>query len=89
MILLTDTPGILENENDSTTLIRQIRLSEVRHLIEKEIVKGGMMPKTKCCIRALAQGVSAAHIIDGRISHALLLELFTDKGIGTMIIGRG
>ncbi|WP_269622523.1 acetylglutamate kinase [Prochlorococcus marinus] len=89
LILLTDTPGILEKENDSNTLIQQIRLSEARKLIENEIVKGGMMPKTKCCIRALAQGVSAAHIIDGRISHALLLELFTDKGIGTMIIGRG
>ena len=58
-------------------------------LIEQKIVTGGMLPKTECCIRSLAQGVVAAHIIDGRISHALLLEIFTDAGIGTMITGRG
>ena len=86
LILLTDTPGILKNNQDKSSLIRQLKLSEARQLIEEGVVNGGMTPKTKCCIRALAQGVSAAHIIDGRIPHALLLEVFTDKGIGTMVV---
>jgi len=88
LILLTDTPGILRDQKDSSSLIRQLRLSEARELINQGIVNGGMTPKTKCCIRALAQGVAAAHIIDGRIPHALLLEVFTDSGIGTMLVGR-
>ncbi len=89
LILLTDTPGILRNENDPSSLIEKIRLSEARELIEQKIVKKGMRPKVECCIRSLAQGVSAAHIIDGRTPHALLLEVFTDSGIGTMVMGRG
>ncbi len=89
LILLTDTPGILRNENDPSSLIEKIRLSEARELIDQEIVKKGMRPKVECCIRSLAQGVNAAHIIDGRTPHALLLEVFTDSGIGTMVMGRG
>ena len=89
LILLTDTPGILRNANDPFSLIEKIRLSEARNLIEQGIVKEGMRPKVECCIRSLAQGVNAAHIIDGRIPHALLLEVFTDSGIGTMVMGRG
>ncbi len=89
LILLTDTPGILRDSNDPSTLIRQLPLSEARQLISEGVVTGGMTPKTECCIRALAQGVSAAHIIDGRVPHALLLEVFTDVGIGTMVVGRG
>jgi len=89
LILLTDTPGILRNEKDPSSLIEKIRLSEARELIEKGIVKEGMKPKIECCIRSLAQGVNAAHIIDGRTPHALLLEVFTDSGIGTMVMGRG
>jgi len=89
LILLTDTPGILMNENDPSSLIEKIRLSEARELIDRGIVKAGMKPKVECCIRSLAQGVNAAHIIDGRTPHALLLEVFTDAGIGTMVTGRG
>ncbi len=89
LILLTDTLGILKSKDDPKSLIKFLRLSEARALIESSVVDGGMMPKTECCIRALAQGVAAAHIVDGRIPHALLLELFTDAGIGTMIVGRG
>ena len=89
LILLTDTPGILRDRNEPESLIRKIRLSEARQLIEDRVVAGGMTPKTECCIRALAQGVSAAHIVDGRVPHALLLEVFTDAGIGTMVVGRG
>ena len=89
LILLTDTPGILMNREDPGSLIRKLRLSEARQLIREGVVAGGMTPKTECCIRALAQGVAAAHIIDGRVSHALLLEVFTDAGIGTMVVGSG
>ena len=89
LILLTDTPGILRDENNPSSLIEKIRLSEARELIDQEIVRAGMRPKVECCIRSLAQGVNAAHIIDGRTPHALLLEVFTDSGIGTMVMGRG
>jgi len=88
LILLTDTPGILRDRNDPASLLRQLSLSEARQLIASGVVNGGMTPKTECCIRALAQGVGAAHIIDGRVPHALLLEVFTDAGIGTMVVGR-
>ncbi|MAR52832.1 MAG: acetylglutamate kinase [Propionibacteriaceae bacterium] len=89
LILLTDTPGILRDREDPDSLIRQLRLSDARQLINEGVVAGGMTPKTECCIRALAQGVAAAHIVDGRVPHALLLEVFTDAGIGTMVLGRG
>jgi len=85
LILLTDTPGILEDLNNEKSLIRQINLKQARKYIERNIIYNGMKPKAECCIRALAQGVKAAHIIDGRIEHALLLEIFTNSGIGTMI----
>ena len=86
LILLTDTPGILEQKDDKNSLIKQINLKDAREFIDKQIVTDGMRPKTECCIRALAQGVKAAHIIDGRIEHSLLLEIFTNSGKGTMII---
>ena len=86
LILLTDTPGILEERNNKNSLINQINLKEAREFIQNDIVTDGMLPKTECCIRALAQGVKAAHIIDGRIEHSLLLEIFTNSGIGTMIV---
>jgi len=88
LVLLTDTPGILKERSDPQSLIRQLTLSEARQLISDGVVAGGMTPKTECCIRALAQGVAAAHIIDGRVPHALLLEVFTNAGIGTMLVGR-
>jgi acetylglutamate kinase len=87
LILLTDTPGILRDRQDPNSLIRQLTLSGARQLIDDGLVDGGMTPKTECCIRALAQGVGAAHIVDGRTPHALLLEVFTDVGIGTMVVG--
>ncbi|MDA7622956.1 acetylglutamate kinase [bacterium] len=89
LILLTDTQGILRDRDNPDSLIRQLRLSEARQLIHDGVVAGGMTPKTECCIRSLAQGVAAAHIVDGRVPHALLLEVFTDAGIGTMVLGRG
>jgi acetylglutamate kinase len=86
MILLTDTAGILRDYKDMATLIPKIDIQEARKLIDDGIVSGGMIPKVNCCVRSLAQGVRAAHIIDGRIPHALLLEIFTDAGIGSMIV---
>ncbi|MFO7627971.1 MAG: acetylglutamate kinase [Prochlorococcaceae cyanobacterium] len=87
LILLTDTPGILRDREVPGSLIPRLSLAEARTLIEQGVVAGGMTPKTECCIRALAQGVGAAHILDGRVPHALLLEVFTDAGIGTMVVG--
>ena len=87
LILLTDTPGILKDYQDPSTLIPKVDIQDARKLIADGIVSGGMIPKVNCCVRSLAQGVKATHIIDGRIPHALLLEIFTDGGIGTMLIG--
>lgn len=87
LILLTDTPGILKDYKDPSTLIPKVDIREARELIATGVVSGGMIPKVNCCVRSLAQGVRAAHIIDGRLPHALLLEIFTDGGIGTMISG--
>ncbi|MDJ0844445.1 acetylglutamate kinase [Crocosphaera sp.] len=86
LILLTDTPGILEDYKDPNTLLTKLDIKQARDLIAQGIVAGGMIPKVNCCVRSLAQGVRAAHIIDGRIPHALLLEIFTDRGIGSMIV---
>lgn len=86
LILLTDTTGILKDYKDPSTLIPKVDIQEARHLISTGVVGGGMIPKVNCCVRSLAQGVKAAHIIDGRIPHALLLEIFTDAGIGSMIV---
>jgi acetylglutamate kinase len=86
LILLTDTPGILKNRDDPSSLFPKMDIQTARHLIESGVVGGGMIPKVNCCVRSLAQGVKAAHIIDGRIPHALLLEIFTDAGIGSMIV---
>jgi acetylglutamate kinase len=86
LILMTDTPGILEDYHNPDSLIVKLGIQEARELISKGIVSGGMIPKVNCCVRSLAQGVRAAHIIDGRIPHALLQEIFTDAGIGSMIV---
>ncbi len=86
MILLTDTAGILRDFTDKSTLIHKLDIQEARGLMESGVVSGGMIPKVNCCVRSLAQGVRAAHIIDGRLPHALLLEIFTDLGIGSMIV---
>lgn len=86
LILLTDTAGILRDYKDPSTLIAKVDIQQARGLIDEGVVAGGMIPKVNCCVRSLAQGLRAAHIIDGRIPHALLLEIFTDTGIGSMIV---
>jgi len=87
LILLTDTRGILRDYKDPSTLITKLDIQQARELIKEGVVAGGMIPKVTCCVRSLAQGVRAAHIIDGRLPHALLLEVFSDMGIGSMIVG--
>ena len=86
LILLTDTPGILKDYHDPSTLLTNLTIKKARDLIDNGIVAGGMIPKVSCCVRSIAQGVKASHIIDGRIPHSILLEIFTDDGIGSMII---
>ncbi|MGB3309323.1 MAG: acetylglutamate kinase [Nodosilinea sp.] len=86
LILLTDTKGILEDYKDPSTLLPKLDIQQARKLIETGVVAGGMIPKVNCCVRSLAQGVGAAHILDGRVPHALLLEIFSDLGIGSMIV---
>ncbi|MBI5588489.1 MAG: acetylglutamate kinase [Deltaproteobacteria bacterium] len=82
LILLTDVPGVLGKDKN---IISSLSLAEARSLITKKVAVGGMIPKLQCCMEAVAGGVTAAHIIDGRVEHAVLLEVFTDKGIGTAI----
>ncbi len=86
-ILMTDVAGILGDPADPTSLIPELTISETEQLAERGIVSGGMRPKVDCCIKALEEGVHKVIIMDGRVPHAILMELFTDEGAGTMIKG--
>ncbi|MFC1624722.1 acetylglutamate kinase, partial [Candidatus Omnitrophota bacterium] len=85
-VLLTDVRGIMRKEGKVDTLIPTLTMDDVEAFIKKGVIQSGMIPKVKACIRALKGRVRKTHIIDGRISHSLLLEIFTDKGIGTEIV---
>jgi len=85
-ILITDTKGILSDESDEESLIPTLRKKEAEDLIKRGIIRGGMIPKVRAVLDALKKGVKKTHIIDGRLTHAILLEIFTDRGIGTEII---
>lgn len=85
-ILLTDVRGVLRDRNDESTLISSIQQAEVESLIKDGVINGGMIPKVRACLGALTAGARKTHILDGRQPHSLLLELFTDRGIGTQII---
>lgn len=85
LIMLTDVPGILRDVNDKNSLLSKIKLSELEQLYERGILKGGMLPKFDAIARALRGGVEKVHVIDGSKKHAILLELFTKEGIGTMV----
>ncbi|MGN0503268.1 MAG: acetylglutamate kinase [Ruminococcus sp.] len=84
LILMTDIRGLLRDVNDDDSLISVVNVSEVPMLKRDGIIKGGMIPKIDCCVEAVRNGVNRAHIIDGRLEHSILLELFSDEGIGTM-----
>ncbi|WP_296865704.1 acetylglutamate kinase [uncultured Methanobrevibacter sp.] len=86
LIILTDVPGVLRDSSDPDSLISKIKVSEVPGLIEDGVITGGMIPKIETCVKAIKEGVKSCHIIDGRKKHALLLEVFTTDGIGTMIV---
>ncbi|MCL2180151.1 MAG: acetylglutamate kinase [Treponema sp.] len=85
LVLMTDVRGILRDVNDEKSLIKSVQRSQLDSLKEEGIITKGMIPKADCCALALDGGVNKTHIIDGRIPHAILIELFTDEGIGTMI----
>jgi acetylglutamate kinase len=86
VIYLSDVPGLLSDKDDVSTLISSITTLEVEEMVVSKGVSDGMIPKVNSCIDALRQGVGSAHLLDGRIPHVVLLELFTDEGIGTMIV---
>ena len=77
LIILTDVPGVLRDPNDPSSLMQKIHIDEIPALIEEGIITGGMIPKIETCVEALNNGVKSAHILDGRIKHTLLLEIFT------------
>jgi acetylglutamate kinase len=89
LIYLTGAPGLLDDPADPTSLVQRLATSDVRDRIAQASVTGGMIPKLLACAEAVEGGVGSAHMIDGRAEHALLVELFTDEGIGTMICREG
>ena len=88
LAFLTDIEGVYKDPKDPSTLISELEVEEAKHLIGDGYIGGGMLPKLQNCIDAIESGVSRVHIIDGRIPHCLLLEIFTNKGIGTAILSR-
>lgn len=86
LISMTDTKGILNNKDDGNSLIPEIKVKDANKLISQGIISGGMIPKIDCCIAAIKNGVKKVAIIDGRVPHAILIEILTDEGIGTMFI---
>lgn len=87
IVYLTDIAGLRQDIDDATSLIQRITVDELSALIADGTISGGMIPKVESCMQAVRGGVKSAHILDGRIAHVLLLELFTDQGVGTMITG--
>ena len=85
LVLMTDIRGLLMDKDDESTLISEIKVSEVPKLIKKGIISGGMIPKIDCVVEAVRRGVSQAVILDGRIKHSIIMDMLTDKGIGTLI----
>jgi acetylglutamate kinase len=84
-VQLTNVPGVLRDVNDPSSLIQRIHMSQIDELKSEGIIAGGMIPKIECCMLARNGGVPRTHIIDGRVPHSLLIEMFSDRGIGTMI----
>lgn len=86
LLVLTDVPGILAQPDEPDSLLSTVRSGEIPALMAAGKIRGGMIPKVECCLAALEGGVGSAHIVDGRVPHAVLLELFADHGIGTMVV---
>lgn len=87
LVFLTDVSGLRADPADPASLLRTVSLADLEHMVSSGAAAGGMVPKVEACIRAVRGGVRRAHILDGRVPHALLLEVFTDEGVGTMIAG--
>lgn len=87
LIMMTDVSGILHDKDDPDTLIRELRVSEIGRLFDEGILSGGMIPKVECCAEAIGKGVRNVVIMDGRVSHSILIELLTDEGAGTLVRG--
>jgi acetylglutamate kinase len=88
VLFLTDVEGWLADRSDPVSLISETDIEEIKHAIDSGAVGGGMLPKLQACLAAVERGVRFAHIVDGREPHSLLLELFTDAGIGTKVRGQ-
>lgn len=87
LIMMTDVSGILRDKDDPRTLIRELRVSQIGTLFDEGIISGGMIPKVECCAEAIGKGVRNVVIMDGRVSHSILIELLTDEGAGTLVRG--
>lgn len=87
LIMMTDIAGILRDKDDPSTLIPALTVSEARKLFDAGVISGGMIPKVDCCIEAIEKGVRHVVIMDGRVPHSILMELLTDEGAGTMVMG--
>ena len=85
LVFMTDTPGLLREPDNPDSLIHQLDYRQIADLTSRGVIAGGMIPKVEACLRALDQGVSKTHIINGTVPHALLLEIFTDQGLGTLV----
>ncbi len=87
LIMMTDIAGILRDKDDPSTLITKLTVSDARKLYGEGVISGGRIPKVECCIEAIARGVKNVVIMDGRVSHSILMELLTEEGAGTMVTG--
>ena len=87
LIMMTDIAGVLKDKDDPTTLIPEMTVSEAAKLQEEGVISGGMIPKVDCCVEAISKGVKKVIIMDGRVPHSILMEILTDEGAGTMVIG--
>ncbi len=87
LIMMTDIAGLLRDKDDPTTLIPAVTVKEAKELYEEGVISGGMIPKVDCCIEAIEKGVENVIIMDGRVPHSILMELLTDEGAGTMVLG--
>ena len=85
-MFLTDVTGIMRQQDDEGSLLSTVHVRDVEELIDTGVIGGGMIPKTRAGVHAVRAGVHKAHIIDGRIPHSVLLEFFTDEGVGTQIV---
>ena len=86
LIMVTDVDGIMDDVNDPSTLHRRLTIPQIEDMIEKGLITGGMIPKIEACVNALDKGVQSVHIVNGKTPHAVLLEIFTEDGVGTMVV---